>query len=81
MTQRERVTKYINEFGSISSLEAFRDLGVTRLADVIFKMKKDGIEINTRTEKSVNRYGDIVYFARYSFDRGMLEHWENEDEE
>ena len=67
MTQRERVTKYINEFGSISSLEAFRDLGVTRLADVVFKMKKDGIEFNTQTEKSINRYGDAVYFARYSF--------------
>ena len=67
MTQRERVTKYINEFGSISSLEAFRDLGVTRLADVVFKMKKDGIVFNTQTEKSINRYGDPVYFARYSF--------------
>ena len=66
-TQKERVIKYINEFGSISSLEAFRDLGVTRLADVIFKLKKSGIAITTRTEKSINRYGEPVYFARYSF--------------
>lgn len=65
MTQRERVTQYINEFGSISSLEAFRDLGVTRLADVIFKMKRAGVNVCTRMEKSTNRYGEPVYFARY----------------
>ena len=65
MTQRERVTEYINKFGSISSLEAFSDLGVTRLADVIFKMKRDGVNVCTQMEKSNNRYGEPVYFARY----------------
>ena len=68
MTQRDRVEQYMADFGSISSLEAFRELGVTRLADVIFKMKKDGVAIITRTEKSTNRYGEPVYYARYSYD-------------
>lgn len=81
MTQIERVTQYMLTFGSISSLEAFRDLGVTRLADVIFKMKKLGVKINTRAEKSTNRYGEPVYFARYSMDlQNSFEETEDGDE-
>lgn len=67
MTQMDRVIQYMNDFGSISSLEAFRELGVTRLADVIFKMKKAGVVVYTKLEKSSNRYGDQVFYARYSF--------------
>ena len=44
-TQYERVLDYMQEFGSITSFEAFKDLGVTRLSAVIFDMKKDGVEI------------------------------------
>ena len=61
----ERVLDYMNNFGSISSLEAFRDLGVTRLSAVIFNLKKAGYNITSNREKSINRYGDTTYFARY----------------
>ena len=67
MTQMDRVIQHMNDFGSISSLEAFRELGVTRLSDVIFKMKKAGVVVYTKLEKSSNRYGDPVFYARYSF--------------
>lgn len=66
MAQKKRVLDYINEFGSISSLEAFRDLGVTRLSAVIFNLKEDGYEFDTKTERCVNRYGEKVGYARYS---------------
>ena len=29
MTQKERIINYIKEFGSITSLDAYRDLGIT----------------------------------------------------
>ena len=64
-TQMDRVLNYMYAHGSISSLEAIRDLGVTRLADVIFKLKKQGYNIVTRTEKNTNRYNEPVYYARY----------------
>ena len=64
-TQRDRVLNYIFIHGSISSLEAIKDLGVTRLADVIFKLKKQGYNVITREEKSTNRYNEPVYYARY----------------
>lgn len=66
MTQKQRVAEYIRDFGSISSLEAFRDLGVTRLSAVIFDLKADGYEFETKTEKVRNRYGEPCHYARYS---------------
>lgn len=30
-SQKERVMKYIEDFGSISSFEAYKDLGITHL--------------------------------------------------
>lgn len=63
--QQERVLNYMQDFGSISSLEAFKDLGVTRLSAVIFVLKRKGHIISSKTEKSKNRYGEPVHFARY----------------
>ena len=34
MNQHERIDHYLDQFGSISPLEAFRDLGITKLSCV-----------------------------------------------
>lgn len=64
--QQERVLNYMSDYGSISSLEAFRDLGVTRLSAVIFNLKRKGVQIKKVKECCKNRYGEPVHFARYS---------------
>lgn len=66
MTRNERVLQYMQDFGSISSLEAFRDLGCTRLSAAVFQLKQAGYNIQTQREKAKNRYGETVYFCRYS---------------
>ena len=67
ITQADRVMKYMRDFGSISSLDAFKDLGVTRLAAVVHTLRhKNGHVINMVTETSKNRYGDPVRYGRYS---------------
>ena len=66
-TQAKRVIEYIKDFGSISSMEAFRDLGITRLSAVIFQLKDTPYQCFSVTEKSVNRYGEPTQFARYKF--------------
>jgi len=38
-THKTRTLNYLKEFGSITSLEAIRDLGNTRLADTIFRLR------------------------------------------
>lgn len=67
MTQREAIINYITEFGSITPMEAFADLGITKLATRISEMRKDGQEFKIETVKSKNRYGKTVHFAKYSF--------------
>ena len=64
-TQKDRVISYIKDFGSISSLEAFRDLGVTRLSAVIYNLKKDGYMIDSKREYCLNRFGEKTMFSRY----------------
>lgn len=66
MKQTDRILQYIDEFGSISSMEAFADLGITRLSARIFDLEDMGIRFNRKQEAVVNRYGDKVYYTRYS---------------
>ena len=65
MTQHEKILDYMNRFGSISPMEAFTDLGITKLATRISEMRKDGIDFNQRMEKRKNRFGEEVYYMRY----------------
>ena len=64
-SQKERVLRYIEDFGSISSFEAYKDLGITQLGARIWELKKDGIEIRTRWKSSLNRYGEKVLYKEY----------------
>ena len=67
LNQKGQVEYYINRFGSITSLEAFQDLGITRLSAVIYDLKKEGYEIHKIPETSLNRFGRKVSFDRYYF--------------
>ena len=66
MTQKEMVIQYIEDFGSITPMEAFSDLGITKLATRVSEMKKDGIEFKTEMVHGGNRYGKPTRYARYS---------------
>ena len=65
ITQADRVLDYIQKFGSITSLEAFRDLGVTRLSARIFELRNRGLEIESTSVTSKNRYGENCTYAKY----------------
>lgn len=65
LRQWERVLKYLDDFGSITPLEALADLGVMRLGARIYDLRKKGYSIIRETEKSQNRYGQPVRYARY----------------
>ncbi len=67
MTQREAIIKYITDFGSITPMQAYGDLGITKLATRVSEMRKDGMEFKIETIKGTNRYGKPTRFARYSF--------------
>lgn len=66
MTQREAILQYIKDFGSITPMEAFSDLGITKLATRISEMRKDGMTFKIETVHGKNRYGKSTHYARYS---------------
>lgn len=68
-TQNERIMDYIEQFGSISTLQAFMDLGVTRLASRICELRKAGQPIVSKTEKVKNRFGEDCHVSIYSFEK------------
>lgn len=52
LTQRDRILQYLQDFGSITSYEAYTELGITQLGARIFELKrqnyefKDGIHLS-----------------------------------
>ena len=65
-TQRDRIVEYINEFGSITALEAVRDLGVLQLSARLVELERQGYRFEKKSETSKNRYGENVHYTRYS---------------
>ena len=65
-TQAQRVLDYIKEFGSITQIEALRDLGVMRLASRITDLRRQGVRIKSVTDTVKNRYGESCHIKRYS---------------
>ena len=67
-TQCNRIDEYIREFGSITQLEALRDLGVMRLASRISEMRKNGIEVKDRWKDVKNRFGENCQVKEYYYE-------------
>lgn len=64
-TQKEMVLSYLQEWGSITQLDAIRDLGVFRLASRINELRDD-YGIKTTMEPVRTRYGTTTNIARYT---------------
>ena len=63
--QKSRIVDYIKQFGSITSWEAYNELGITQLGARIDQLQKEGYEFKTEWEHKKNRYGEDVSFKRY----------------
>lgn len=70
-TQREQILNYIKVFGSITPMEAFADLGITKLATRISEMRRDGLNFKIESVKTKNRFGKSVRFAKYSMEENV----------
>ena len=65
-TQNKMVLDYMKFHGSISSFEAYEELGITRLSGRIFDLRAAGHQIDTKSESRMNRWGKTVTYARYT---------------
>lgn len=66
--QTDRVMEYISTFGSITALEAMRDIGVMRLSGRICDLQRKGVRIYKARESVLNRYGEKCWIVRYSLE-------------
>ena len=64
-TQKEKIIEHIKKHGSITSYEAYMDLGITQLGARLDQLKKDGYEFETEWITKKNKDGAIVSFKKY----------------
>lgn len=65
-----RLVRYLSEFGSITSMDAISELGDTRLAAMVFELRRKGVNIISTSETNVNRWGEKVTYTRYILQEG-----------
>ena len=63
--QNEMVLAYMKGKGSITSMEAFTDLGITRLSARIYDLKEKGNVIQSQMETSIDRHNQRTHYKRY----------------
>ena len=63
MTQCEKILNYIRTYGSITSMEAFEKLKITRLSGRINDLRANGYDIETIYVKGKDgtRYGRYMF--------------------
>lgn len=62
---QQRVFDYMTDFGSITTLQAYVDLGETRLSARIFELRDKGVNVSSDWENVKNRYGEKRHVKRY----------------
>ena len=65
VNQCERILFYLRHFGSITQLDALRDLGIMRLASRMSDLRKQGFNIKSETVAVKNRMDETCYIKRY----------------
>lgn len=65
MTQCERILRHLNDYGSITSLEARRMIPYSVIASRISDLRGLGYPIEREFETAKNRYNEKVTYCRY----------------
>lgn len=66
MKMLDRLIEHMNKYGSITSWEAIQKYGCTRLSQYIHLMRKEGMDIETKTIEVTNRYGEKSFPVKYT---------------
>lgn len=65
MNQHKAIMDYLEAHGSITPMQAFSDLGITKLATRVSELIRKGQKIVKIPTIGVNRYGESVRFMTY----------------
>ncbi len=64
-SQIQDIIAHLRKYKSITSMEAIRKYGATRLSGIIFILRDRGFGIETEMVQGKNRYGHITNYAVY----------------
>lgn len=64
---KARLLEHFEKNHTITSMEAFKLFGITRLSARIFELRALGYVIDTITIEDVNRYGEPCRYAKYVY--------------
>lgn len=60
-----RILRHLEKYGSITSWEAIKEYGRTRLSQYIYLLRNEGYLVIDSWEKATNRFGEPVHFKKY----------------
>lgn len=66
----EKVLEHLKIYGTITSLEAIELYKATRLSDIIFRLRKRGLNITTINIPFVDIYGTKSAYGKYVLSEG-----------
>lgn len=65
MNKTRKVQLHLIEKGSITSWEAIKEYGATRLSSIIFNLRARGMNIETVMTEFIDKYGDKSKYGVY----------------
>ena len=65
---KQRIIDYIEKFGSITTFQAFTDLGTTRLSEYIRQIREDRPVLDEWIS-CINRFGEKTSYKKYFFEK------------
>mgnify|MGYP003195533479 CR=1 FL=1 len=72
-SQISEIIHHLRKYKSITSMEAIKRYGATRLSGIIYVLKERGFEIETELVEVKNRYGHITRIAVYHLIKDLEE--------
>lgn len=68
-SQRKRLVSFLKKHGSVSRMEAFKELGIVELSSRIGEINAEGEYLITSDwEHSVNQFGEPIRYKRYKLE-------------
>lgn len=67
MNKTKAVQLHLIEKGSITSWEAIKEYGATRLSAIIFNLRARGMNIETEKVEFIDRYGSKAQYGKYIY--------------
>ena len=66
-SQSDAVLWHLKTYGSITSYEAIKEYGATRLSAIIFNHRKNGYDIDSMPLHKKTRFGKTTTIAKYIY--------------